>query len=180
MAHETDKTAPQKPKHGQLPAPLAGPVEVGRLLRELETLDNTLLEHTLRKQGGNAQMLKSSRLMEQLADLNGLNLLQKTDRERLRRFLEAVSQRAPVLHISFSADPSPVFMEKLMTWLRKEIHPQVLVTVGVQPTIAAGCIVRSTNKYFDFSLRQNFIAKRDLLLQQIGGRLPDRPQEARP
>ena len=50
-----------------------------------------------------------------------------------------------------------------MTWLRREIHPLVLMTVGLQPNIGAGCIVRTTNKYFDFSLRQDFANKRDLL-----------------
>ncbi len=54
-----------------------------------------------------------------------------------------------------------------MTWLRQNIHPYVMVTVGVQPTIAAGCIVRSTNKYFDFSLRENFAGNRDILLNAI-------------
>ena len=166
MAHEQ--------KAGQLPPLVVGPVEISRLRRELAAIDETLLEHTLRKKGGSARMLKTSQLMDQLADLNELNLLHKTDRERLHRFLEAVASRAPVLHISFSADPSPAFLEKLMSWLREKIHPQVLVTIGVQPTIAAGCIVRSPNKYFDFSLRQDFTDKRELLLEQISGHKPQK------
>ncbi|HYH36035.1 MAG TPA: hypothetical protein VD706_00875, partial [Candidatus Saccharimonadales bacterium] len=76
-------------------------------------------------------------------------------------------QRSPVLHISFSADPSPTFTEKLMTWLREEIHPLVLLSVGLQPTIGAGCIVRTTNKQFDLSLREDFLKKRELLLSQL-------------
>ena len=64
--------------------------------------------------------------------------------------------------MSFSADPSVTFLTKLMTWLRQEIHPQVLLTVGLQPTIGAGCILRTTNRYFDFSLRQDFANKRTM------------------
>ncbi len=161
MAHEQ--------KAGQLPPLVVGPVEISRLRRELAAIDETLLEHTLRKKGSSARMLKTSQLMDQLVSLNKLNLLHKADRERLHRFLEAVTGRAPVLHISFSADPPPAFLEKLMTWLREKIHPQVLVTIGIQPTIAAGCIVRGPNKYFDFSLRQDFTDKRELLLKQIAG-----------
>lgn len=167
MAHEQHHEA--KPKAGQLPPLVTGKAEVNRLLRELTAIDNTLLEHTLRKDSGDPQMLKTSRLMDLLVDLNELDLLHKSDRERLSRFLETVNDRAPVLHISFSADPTPAFLEKLMTWLRQNIHPQVLVTIGVQPTIAAGCIVRTTNKYFDFSLRQDFSNKRDLLMQKLAG-----------
>lgn len=172
MAHDTTHSGSkdEKPKAGQLPPLVVGPVEINRLRRELAAIDETLLEHTLRKQGGNAQMLKSSQLMDQLVTFNKLNLLHKSDRERLHRFLDAVAERAPVLHISFSADPPPPFLERLMAWLRANIHPQILVTIGVQPTIAAGCIVRSTNKHFDFSLRQDFTDKRDVLLQQIGKR----------
>jgi hypothetical protein len=168
MAHEKAKTA--SPKAGQLPPLVIGPVEIGRLRRELAAIDEAFLEHTLRKKGNNAQMLKPSQLMDQLVELNKLNLLHKDDRQRLRRFLEAVADRAPLLHISFSADPPPAFMERLMAWLREQIHPQALVTVGIQPTIAAGCIVRTTNKYFDFSLRQDFADKRELLLEQISRR----------
>lgn len=170
MAREISENGDGKaPRAGQLPPLVIGPVEINRLRRELEAIDGTLLDHTLRKKGTAGQMLRSSQLMDRMVDANRLNLLHKTDRERLRRFLDAVADKAPVLHISFSADPPPSFMESLMTWLRRNIHPQVLVTVGVQPTIAAGCIVRSTNKYFDFSLRQDFAGKRELLLKQIKG-----------
>jgi hypothetical protein len=82
------------------------------------------------------------------------------------------------MHISFSADPSPVFTDKLMTWLRREIHPFVLLTVGLQPNIGAGCIVRTTNKQFDLSLRQDFKAKRDLLLEQLTKAAPAAAQAA--
>ncbi len=165
MAHENSSEKPAQA--GQLPPLVVGPVEINRLRRELAEIGETLLEHTLRRQGSNAQMLKSSQLMNQLVDYNQLNLLDKADRERLSHFLDRLAEKAPVLHISFSADPSPPFMERLMVWLRANIHPQVLVTIGVQPTIAAGCVVRSPNKYFDFSLRQDFTNKRELLLNQI-------------
>lgn len=168
MAHEHEHRE-GTPKAGQLPALAVGKAEINRLLRELAAIDNTLLEHTLRKKGGDARMLKTSRLMDQLIEVNGLDPLHKEDRERLRRFLETVNDRAPVLHVSFSADPTPAFLEKLVAWLRENIHPQVLMTVGVQPTIAAGCIMRTTNKYFDFSLRQDFEGKRDLLLEKLKG-----------
>jgi F0F1-type ATP synthase delta subunit len=170
MAHEQDKTTSSKP--GQLPPSVASPAEINRLRRELSVIDNALLEHTLRKSGGNAEMLKTSHLMDKLVEVNQLSLLHKEDRQRLARFLEAVSARAPVLHISFSTDPAPAFLERLMAWLRQNIHPQALVTVGVQPTIAAGCVVRTTNKYFDLSLGQDFANKRELLLQQITKQQP--------
>lgn len=163
MAHET--TA--KPQALVLPLTVASPADAGRLIHELELIDDALLQLGLRKSGSEVKMPVTSRLMDQIIQANKLNLLQKTDRASLRQFLEGVKQQSPVLHISFSADPSPSFMEKLMDWLRREIHPTVMVTSGLQPNIGAGCIVRTANKQFDFSLRQDFMQKRELLLSQL-------------
>ena len=123
---------------------------------------------------------KTSKLMDQLVHVNRLNLLKDDDRAGLKRFLEDVKKRSPVMHISFSADPSTGFLDKLMAWLRREIHPSVLLTIGLQPNIGAGCIVRTTNKQFDFSLRQDFANKRGLLLQHISGRQTAAPAEPAP
>ena len=108
-------------------------------------------------------MPKTSQALEQTARLNQLNLLHADDRRQLQQILLSVKQQAPLLHISFSSEPQLAFIEKLMTWLRREIHPLVLMTVGIQPNIGAGCVVRTTNKYFDCSLRQDFASKRELL-----------------
>ena len=152
----------------QLPLQVASPVDVGRLMRELETIDGLLTQATIRKDGHEAKMPKTSHLMDQTIQLNKLDLTEVGQRKQLATFLTTVKTKAPVLHMSFSADPSMQFIERLMTWLRKELHPTILVTVGLQPNIGAGCIVRSTNKYFDFSLRQDFAKKRDLLLEKLG------------
>lgn len=152
----------------QLPTSVGSPADVGRLIRELEQIDDALLQLGIRSPGADqTKMPKTSGLMEQMIELNKLNLLQKPHRVVLERFLKVIRTKSPVVHMSFSADPSAHFMEKLVSWLRLEIHPLVLVTVGLQPNIGAGCIVRTTNKQFDFSLRQDFTKKRDLLLKQL-------------
>jgi hypothetical protein len=150
-----------------LPLLVVGPVDLGRLIRELDTIDDTLVQLGLRKGGGEVKMPKTSQLMDKLIEMNRLNLLKEADRKQLQNSLVIVRDKAPVLHISFSADPSVGFLEKLMAWLRKEIHPLVLVTVGLQPSIGAGCIIRSTNKQFDLSLRQDFKKKQDMLRDKI-------------
>ena len=153
---------------GQLPPLAAGPVEIGRLIRELEAIEDSLEQLSLRHGGTDITMPKTGTLLNQTAELNQLNLLHATDRHQLRQFLLLVKARAPLMHISFSAEPTPIFTEKLMTWLRREIHPLVLLTVGLQPNIGAGCVVRTANKQFDFSLRQDFANKRELLKVALG------------
>lgn len=158
MAHE---------RTPRLPLPVNTPSDVGRLIRELTAVDEQLLQLNLRKGGKDVKLPKTSLLLEQTAELNEVNLLHEAERKSLLEFLEVVRSSAPKLHVSFSADPSPAFMEKLVTYLRKEIHPLTLVTVGLQPTLGAGCIVRGNSKQFDFSLKEDFARKRGLLASQL-------------
>ncbi|MGC1177091.1 MAG: hypothetical protein WA843_03395 [Candidatus Saccharimonadales bacterium] len=159
--------APEAAKAASLPVLISSPADVGRLIRELGNINDALLQLGVRTGGSEVRVPKTSQLMNQLVEQNKLNLLREADRAALAQFLQAVKDRAPVLHMSFSADPSAAFMGKLTAWLRQEIHPLALVTIGLQPTIGAGCIVRSTNKQFDFSLRQDFAKKRDLLTSKL-------------
>lgn len=156
-----------------LPLSVVGPVDLGRVRRELLSIDNELLGLQLRTPGVEVKMPKTSRIMDELVSLNKLNLLIDDDRKVLQQFLDTIHQRAPRLHISFSADPSPLFVQKLMTWLRAQIHPVVLLTIGLEPNIGAGCVVRTTNKYFDLSLAQDFAKHRDLLMEKLRAPLPE-------
>jgi hypothetical protein len=143
------------------------PTDVGRLTRELEILENHMLELKTRAPGKRIVLPALSSRMDELTEHNKLNLLHPGDRHVLKAFLFTVKQEAPLLHISFSTEPTPAFLAQLTAWLRREINPLVLFTVGLQPAIGAGCMVRTTNKYFDLSLRQTFVHQRALLLAQI-------------
>lgn len=132
---------------------LTSPSDLKRARREVEALDDFLHQAGLR-QGGKAVKLPTvSRVIEELAEASNLNLLKKTDRDRLMKYLTLLITKAPVLHISFASEPSPKAMHQLVQWLRTNYHPQLIVSVGVQPSIAAGCVVRTANRQFDFSLR---------------------------
>lgn len=151
----------------QLPLQVTSPVDVGRLQRELDSIDAVMDQALLRKDDL-VKLPKMTGLMDQTVQLNKIDLTQPDQRKNLAKFLAVTKTKAPLLHISFSADPSTSFIDLLLTWLRKELHPNLLVTIGLQPNIGAGCIVRSMNKYFDFSLRQDFANKRGLLLERLG------------
>ncbi len=158
-----------------LPILVISPTDLGRLTRELELIDDNFLQLGLRQGKGEIKMPRTTQLMDQTVQLNKLNLLQAVDRKLLQQFLLSISSKAPVLHFSFSVDPSAIFIEKLILWVRSEIHPFVLITIGLQPNMGAGCIVRSTNKYFDFSLRQSFAEKRQLLLDRLSINAQEKP-----
>lgn len=148
-----------------LPNLVAGPRDVSRLHRELEALDEYVRQANLR--GGEVRLPKTSRLLDELAQLNKLDLLSEEQREHAKQFLLMLLKHAPVVHISFAADPSSAFMDKIIGWFRQNVHPQLLVRVGLQPTIAAGCVVRTPNHLYDFSLRQHFARQKPLLIQKL-------------
>ncbi len=151
-----------------LPVGVTGRSDVTRLQGELEAVDNFLRQAAIR--AGNANQLpKTSQLFSELVASNKLNMLLESDRTELGKFLSALREKAPLLHISFNTDPSALFTQRLLTWLRQNIHQYVLLQIGLHPSIGAGCVVRTDNKYFDFSLRQRFTDQRELLIAQLRG-----------
>lgn len=138
-------------------------VDVGRLAREVDQVDDFLKQAAIRTPGTPVKLPRTSRLFDEIVQANQLNMLHDADRQRLKDFLKEVQTHAPIMHISFSADPSPLFTQRLITWLRAEIHPLVLLQIGLQPNMGAGCVVRTTNKYFDLSLRDRFKQNGDVL-----------------
>lgn len=171
MAHDPAKVvsakahAKPKPTEFRLPPTISGPADVTQLARELESLENYLYQAGLRAEA--LQLPKLSRAFSDIAELNRLDMLQESDRKTLQAFLQVLHSKAPVLHISFSVEPSSAFTAKIVTWLRGNISPFVLVHIGKQPTIGGGCVVRTTNKQFDFSFRQYMNAKRDVLVEAL-------------
>ncbi len=148
-----------------LPSLVAGPADVGRLLIELERLEEYLSQAKYKNK--QSSLPKMSKGLEILAELNKADLLADDDRAHLVAFLESLQQHAPVIHISFASDPSAAFTVKIVEWMRANISAYVLIQVGLQPSIAAGCVVRTPNKIFDLSLGRFLRAKRHLLIEAL-------------
>lgn len=143
--------------------------DVSRLRREIAALDDYLTQEALREPGQPHEKLpKTSRLLDQLAQVNNVNLLDAATRRYLAEFLDDVAVNAPVVHLSFASDPSSAFLQKIVQWFRENVHPSVLVRVGLQPTLAAGCAVQTTNRYFDLSLRQHLERNKGILVDLLG------------
>jgi F0F1-type ATP synthase delta subunit len=142
--------------------------DVARLLRELESLEDYLHQALLRTTDETTIKLpKMSRVMDELASGNKKDLLSVADRKELTAFVKSIHEHAPVVHMSFAVEPSASFLQKLIVWWRANIGPYVLLETGLQPDIAVGCIVRTPNHQYDFSLREHFTKTRDVLIQKL-------------
>ena len=152
----------------ELPLSIVSQGDVSRLKRELEALDEYIKQANLRKPGTPLKTLpKESVVLSEFAELNKLNLLTDNDRSRAITFASELNDNAPVVHISFAADPSAMFMNKITAWFRQNINNLILVNVGLEPSIAVGCTLRTDNKFHDFSLRKHFESQRPFLLSKL-------------
>jgi F0F1-type ATP synthase delta subunit len=168
----------KKQKIFQLPDQLVGSIDLNRLIRELEKLDDFLYQSQLRKPGTPMKVQQSSRLLEETASSNGYSLLKQTHREHLLKSLRKIEEKAPTIHISFAVEPSAGFSHKLTAWMRKNLHQYLLVEIGLQPTIAVGCSVRTNNQIFDLSLRNRFEEYRNTLFKQMSEPAPKPAEKA--
>lgn len=154
----------------KLPTGVVGLADVARLNRELSTLNDFFAGAKARPPGASsAQPPKISRLLDTLAHDNKVNLLNENERKDLQKNLDEIYEHAPSMHISFAVEPSPKALEKILIWIRQNVHPQALLQVGLQPAIAAGCMLRTTNKVFDMSLRSNLQKQSGYLSQLVKG-----------
>ncbi len=153
----------------KLPSSVISQVDVARLLRELSSLDDFFVAAKARKGGTPIQPPRLTRVLDQLARDNRYNLLDEQQRQKLAAELNLVLGKAPLLHISFAAEPPPRALERILLWLRENVHPQVLLQIGLQPTIAAGCVLRTPNQWFDMSMRSHLKQQKPYLVQLIQG-----------
>lgn len=161
-------TKPAEPRVFHLPLGVATVGDLGRMIEEIESLDDFLAQAAIRTAGTPVTLPKISKLCEEMVEENGLNMLQAGDRTYIRTFLHKIKDQAPVIHMSFSSEASARFTQKIVEYLRKDIHPVALLSLGLQPNIGAGCVLRTRNKYFDLTLRKNLEAKRADLIEYLG------------
>lgn len=158
----------QAPKF-HLPLSVVGTAGLSALQRELNAVEDFFVSAKVRSAGAPMQLPRLTKGLDSIARENGYNLLDEGHRKALTQALQAIKQNAPKIHISFAAEPPPKALEQILAWFRGSVHPQTLMQVGLQPNIAAGCVVRTPNKLFDMSLRVYLEKQEPYLVELIKG-----------
>ncbi len=153
----------------RLPIDVVTQMDMMRLQRELNRLEDFFASLANRQPGTQMRLPRLSRLLDQLARENGYNLLEPAQRKQLGAQVQLMLDKAPLIHISFAVDPPPQALQKILEWLRTNVHPQILLQVGLQPNIAVGCILRTSNRSFDMSLKQRLENEKKNLVGLIAG-----------
>ena len=151
----------------KLPERLVTSVDLMRTIRELKYLDDWLNQASIRSGGEQVTPPKTSATLDEVANSNEVSLLDPDHRKRLIIVLESFASSAPKIHMSFAVEPSANFLHRMILWLRTNVNSAILLDVGLQPALTAGCSVRTTNKFFDMSLRNHFKDSRHFLVEAI-------------
>jgi len=152
----------------KVPDNLTSKQDIAHIHLELRLFNDKAMQSIMRHEDPVKYPAISDRLRA-LASENQIDLRDTKACESLLARLEDLKSNAPAVHISFPVDPSVEVLQKLIVWLRKEVDPRIIIQVGLQPTIAAGIVLRTPNKQFDFSLRRHLYKNRDKLLEVLKG-----------
>lgn len=152
-----------------LPANVVSKLDVSRLVRDAERVDNELTNSTVRKKTG-AKNVTASVLSDQLTEflaINKLSFQDSKERSQLIKQLRVLKDKVPVTHMTFASVADPESLQSIALWLRESVHPQAVIEVGLQPALVAGVYLRTPNHVHDLTLRGKLQGQRGLLVKEL-------------
>ena len=111
-------------------------------------------------------LIFSKQLVEFL-ELNNIDINDAGIRGQLLIGVRQLKNTVPVVHVTFAAAAEHEELAKFVDWVRQSVHPQAVLTVGLQPDLIGGAYVRTTNKVFDMSIRTQLASGRQIIKQDL-------------
>jgi hypothetical protein len=152
------------------PPALVTRADLARIVREVETIDVDLeaqkaRNHTTGQTGYHLPNL--SRSLNDFVEINKVNIADDHARMLLKEQLRVMKDKAPIMHLTFAVEADPGSLQQLLQYIREQIHPQALLTVGLQPAIIGGVYMRTPNHVHDLTIRSKLAQSRGVILQEI-------------
>lgn len=152
-----------------LPSTVVSRIDVSRLVSEVERVDGNLTAIAVRNKVSESEQplpVMSEQLTEFLAQ-NQLELTDSHERSRIVKELRELKDKVPVIHMTFAVTADPESLAQIADWVRKTIHPQAVISVGLQPSLVAGVYLRTPNHVHDLSLKTKMANSRGLLVKEM-------------
>jgi F0F1-type ATP synthase delta subunit len=99
--------------------------------------------------------------------LNKVDVVEDQARMIFKEQLRKLKDKVPIIHLTFSTTADPASLEYLIGWIRKELHPQSVLSVGLQPALIGGVYIRTPNHVHDYSMRALFKGKTSVLVNDL-------------
>ncbi len=149
-----------------LPATMASKKDLADFISEYENLDNELENQKIR--GSKEYHLPPvSKNLTDFIELNKIDLSSDKRRMDLKQELRGLKDKAPIVHMTFATNADPASLATLVDWMRKELHPWTIISVGLQPSLIGGVYVRTPSHVHDFSMKAMFKGKTELLIKDV-------------
>lgn len=152
-----------------MPPCIATRRDVAGLVRELENIDASLTESEAR-QKVDATVDEGPAFSDQLIDFLSENHISLGDAGERRQLLQRMQQfkaTMPIVHLTFASEADSGSLQQLVAWIREAIHPQAVLTVGLQPELIGGVHIRTTNHVHDLSVRARLGDARHLIREEL-------------
>jgi hypothetical protein len=152
-----------------LPPSVVSRVDVSRLVTEVERVDGELTAAAVRTKLSDSEQ-PTPVLSEQLTDFLAQNQLALTDsheRSRIVKELRLLKNKVPVIHMTFAVTADPESLGQLAAWVRASVHPQAVISVGLQPSLVAGVYLRTPNHVHDLSLKAKLASSRGVMVEAL-------------
>lgn len=156
-----------------LPAAIVSKVDLARLAREFENVDNLMTARAVRSKTQSSEtdatdLPSMSPQLQSFLDVNPVNLDDSKLRSAYIKQLRKLKDNAKVVNMTFAVVADPESLQQLASWLRESIHPQAVIESHLQPALVAGVYVRTPNHVFDLSVRNALKSKRVELKKALG------------
>lgn len=151
-----------------LPAQIATKSDLVGVLRNVESVLDAYIENGVRKFEG-VDFVSRPDVSSNLATLVRENNLEVTVEvlKSLKNWLQHLLDHAPIVRFVFASDPNPEFLGRIVHWMRSESGQFVIIRYSIQPNIAAGCLLYTPARRYDFSLRQHLLDRADVFTKQL-------------
>lgn len=152
-----------------LPASVVSRIDVSRLVNEVERIDNDLTAAAVRNKLGQAEqpMPVTSEQLSDFLTQNQLALNESHERSRLVKELRLLKDKVPVVHMTFAVTADPEGLGQIANWIRANVHPQAVISVGLQPGLVAGVYLRTPNHIHDLSLKSKLASSRGVMVEAL-------------
>lgn len=166
----------------KLPSSIATKSDLVAVLRNVDEVLDSYIENRVRNLEG-VDFKSRPDVASNLAELVSENNLEVSldTLKSLKQWLAHLNEHAPVVRFTLASDPTPEFVGGLVNWLRQNSGQFVIIRYGVQPTIAAGCLMYTPARRYDFSLRQHLLTANEAFLKSLTKVISEpAPQPAEP
>lgn len=156
-----------------LPPTLITKVDFAHMINEVEVIDAALEAQKVRGYKKEQYRLPAiSRTLSDFLTLNQVDVLDDHTRMAFKAQVRKLKDKVPIVHLTFATPADAESLEYLAGWIRQEIHPLAVLSVGMQPSLIGGTYIRTPNHVHDYSMRALFKGKTSVLVEELS-RLED-------